>query len=434
MTSSSGIEAAAEGGQDRLGAEAGDGVAGAQRRLAVAHGAAPGEVVDGHVDELLGLVAGVGRVEDHGRGGAGDAHQVTDGHEQGAVVGAGAGQRRHGAVHVGGEHVDGAGGDGRLLVEPVAGEADEHVVDLEALHELLAGLDGADDAQSLGAGGLGLVLVGLLVGGGDEDGAHHRLMAVHDHVDVGAVEDAEVDLDGVRLGRAEEGVLGQLQRYLGAVGGGQPEPQALEGETHVVAVDVGHGAGGAAHVLVQHAARHDAQLLPDLEAWLGREGLDQRRRALVVAVELRPDGVGDALGQRVAGLDLFADHRGEELELAPVLDLVGAARRGLGERLHDLAGVVGVGGGAHGVLQQEVAHGHAVGVDAADAARRLARDATRALRAQRAADALLAEGAAVALRVHAVEDGVLTVLAHLLEHRVDGAVDNCLPWILSWWG
>ena len=131
-------------------------------------------------------------------------------------------------------------------------------------------------------------------------------------------------------------------------------------------------------------------------------------------------------GQRVARLDGLADDAGEQLELAPVLDLVGAAGLGLRERLHDLARVVGVGGGAHRVLEQEVAHRHAVGVDAADAARRLLGDPARTLRAQRAADALLAElaalGAQVALCLHAVERGALAGLPGLIEHRVYGRV------------
>ena len=147
--------------------------------------------------------------------------------------------------------------------------------------------------------------------------------------------------------------------------------------------------------------------------------LDERGRALVVAAELGEEPVRHAFGQRVARLDGFADDVGEQLELAPVLDLEGAAGLRHAQRLHDLDGVVGVGGGAHRVLQQEVAHGHAVGIDAADAARRLGGDAARTLRAQRAADALLAVGAAVALLLHALEGRLFAVGACLLEHGVD---------------
>ena len=93
-----------------------------------------------------------------GRLGARDADEVAHRDQQRAVRLAVLGQRRHRAVHVGGEDVDGAGGDGHLVAQPVAGEADEDVVDLEALHELLAGLDRADDAKALGAGGLRLLL------------------------------------------------------------------------------------------------------------------------------------------------------------------------------------------------------------------------------------------------------------------------------------
>ena len=121
------------------------------------------------------------------------------------------------------------------------------------------------------------------------------------------------------------------------------------------------------------------------------------------------------------GLDGLADDGGEQLELAPVLDLEGAARRRLGERLHDLGGVVGVGGGAQRVLQQQAAHGHAVGVDAAGAARRLVGDAAGALRAQGAADALHAEAAALlsvlSLGRHAIEHVGLAVGAYLFDHR-----------------
>ena len=91
--------------------------------VAVAARGALREVGDRLGDELLGLLAGLGRVEHDGRLGAGDAHEVADRDEQRAVGGAGRGQRRHGAVHVGGEDVDGAGGDRHLLVQPVAGEA-----------------------------------------------------------------------------------------------------------------------------------------------------------------------------------------------------------------------------------------------------------------------------------------------------------------------
>jgi len=338
------------------------------------------------------------------------------------VGGAGRAEGRHGAVHVGGEDVEAAGRDGQLLAEPVAGEADEDVVDLEALHELLAGLDGADDAQPLGAGGPGLLLRGRLVGRGDEGGADHGLMAVHGDVDVRGVDDAEVDLDRMRGRGAEQGVLGELERDLGAVGGGDAEPQALEGKTDVVAVHVGEAARGGEHVLVQHAARQDAELLPLGDALGRRHLLDERRRALVVAVHLREDRVGDAQGQRVARLERLAHHPGQRLELAPVLDLVGAAGRGLLEGLHDLDGVVHVGGGAHRVLQQEVAHRHAVGVDAAHAARDLVGEAAGALRTEGAAHALLAELAAHAHVVHAVEGRALAGLARLLEHLVVGAV------------
>jgi hypothetical protein len=148
------------------------------------------------------------------------------------------------------------------VATPGAGEAHEDVVNLKALDELLAGLDGPHDVQALGAGGLGLLLHLRRVGGGDERGADHRLVAVDDDVDVLAVDDAEVDLDGMRLRRAEERVLGQLQRDLGAVGGGDPETQALERQRHVVAVDVGEAARGGVHALLEHAAGHDAEFLP----------------------------------------------------------------------------------------------------------------------------------------------------------------------------
>ena len=293
--------------------------------VVLAEGLALGEVGDGEVDELLRLLAGLRRVEDDRRLGAVDADEVADGDEQRAVGGAGGAEGRHGAVHVGGEHVEAAGGDGELLGQPVAGEADEDVVDLEALDELLAGLDGADDAQALGAGGLRLVLGRRLMRGGDQGGADHRLVAVDDDVDVLGVDDAEVDLDRVRRRRAPQRVLGELERDLRAVGGGDAEAQALEGEAHVVAVDVGEAARGGEHALVEDAARHDAELLPLRDARRRGHLLDERRRALVVAVELGEDRVGDALGQRVPGLDGLADDGGERLELAPVLDLVGAA-------------------------------------------------------------------------------------------------------------
>jgi hypothetical protein len=339
------------------------------------------------------------------------------------VRGAGRGERRHGAVHVGGEDVDGAGGDRHLLVQPVAGEPHEDVVDRKALHELLTGLDAAHDVQALGARGAGLGLGRFDVRRVDQGGADHGLVAVDHDVHVGGVENAEVDLDGVRRGRAEQGVLGELERNLRAVGGGYAQAQRLDGQRDVVAVDVGHAARRSTVVLVQDAAGHDPELAPGLDARRRREGRDQRRLLVVVAVELGPDGVGDALGQRVPGLERDVGGAGQQLELAPVLDLVGAARRGLGQGLHDLAGVVGVGGCAHRVLQQEAAHRHAVGVDAANAARRLARDAAGPLRADRAADAALAELAApVALGGHAVEDGVLASGAGALEHGVHRAV------------
>jgi hypothetical protein len=81
--------------------------------------------------------------------------------------------------------------------------------------------------------------------------------------------------------------------------------------------------------------------------------------------------------------------------------------------------VVGVGGGAHRVLQQEAAHGHAVGVDAADAVRRAGGDAAGALRADRTADAALAELAALlALGLHAIENCVFAGGAGALQHGV----------------
>jgi len=289
----------------------------------------------------------------------------------------------------------------------------------EALHELLAGLDAAHDVQALGARGASLGLHGFGVGGVDQGGADHGLVAVDHDVHVSGVEDAEVDLDGVRRGCAEQGVLGELERNLDAVGGGDAQAQRLEGQRDVVAVDVGHAARGGAVVLVQHAAGHDAELAPGLDSRRRGEGGDQGRLLDVVAVELGPDGVGHALGQRVLGLQRDTGGAGQQLELAPILDLVGAAGLGLRQGLHDLAGVVGVGGGAHRVLQQEAAHGHAVGVDTANAARRPGGDAAGALRADRAADAALAELAALlALGRHAGEHGVLAGGAGALQHGV----------------
>ena len=218
---------------------------------ALPEGLALGVVGDGHVDELLACSPALAGSKTIGVSAPSTPTRSLTGTSRVPCAAQVCAEGRHGAVHVGGEHVDAAGGDGELLGEPVAGEADEDVVDLEALHELLAGLDGADDAQALGAGGLGLLLGRRLVGGGDEGGADHGLVAVDDDVDVVGVDDAEVDLDGVRRGRAEERVLGELERDLRAVGGGDAEAQALEGEAHVVAVDVGEAARGGEHALVE---------------------------------------------------------------------------------------------------------------------------------------------------------------------------------------
>ena len=72
--------------------------------------------------------------------------------------------------------------------------------------------------------------------------------------------------------------------------------QALERQRHVVAVDIGEAARGGVHALLEHAAGHDAELLPLGDARRRGQLLDQRRRALVVAAELGEDRVGDALG------------------------------------------------------------------------------------------------------------------------------------------
>ncbi len=127
----------------------------------------------------------------------------------------------------------------------------------------------APAARALACGGFG-------VGGVDQGGAEHGLVAVDHDVHVGGVEDAEVDLDGVRRGRAEQGVLGELERYLRAVGGGDAEAQGLDGQRDVVAVDVGHAARGGTVVLVQHAAGHDAELAPGLDPGGRGEGRDER--------------------------------------------------------------------------------------------------------------------------------------------------------------
>ena len=220
-------------------------------------------------------------------------------------------------------------------------------------------------------------------------------------------------------GRAEERVLHELERDLAAVRRGDAETQALERQRDVVAVHVGEAVGGREGVLLQHAAGHDAELLPGLDARLGRERLDQRRGLGVVAVHLVDELVAEALGQRVLGLHVEAGRLGEDLELAPVLDLERAAGRGRGEGLEDLTGVVHVGRRAHGVLQQEVAHDHAVGVDAADAARGLLGDAAGALGTEGAAHALLAERAAPALRLHAVPDRLFARGAGGFDHGAD---------------
>ena len=83
-------------------------------------------------------------------------------------------------------------------------------------------------------------------------------------------------------------------------------------------------------------------------------------------------------GVNVLALGFYAPFLGNADELLRVFDLVVAAFLGLVQGVHDLAAMVGVGGGAAGGEAQEVPAHDAVNVAAADAPGALRRDAAGA--------------------------------------------------------
>ena len=135
-----------------------------------------------------------------------------------------------------------------------------------------------------------------------------------------------------------------------------------------------------------------------LQEALGAEGLAVFQQA----------GLGDLVGQviDVLALGLHAPFLGDADQLLRVLDLIVAALLGLVEGVHDLAAVVGVGGGAAGGEAQVVTAYDAVDVAAADASGALGGDAAGAHGADPAAGACFAEAAVGSLVLDTLLPGV----------------------------
>ena len=164
----------------------------------------------------------------------------------------------------------------------------------------------------------------------------------------------------------------------------------------------------------------DAGVMPQLLGMLGRP-LQEALGAEGLAVLQQAD-LGHFMGQIVDVLTfgLYAPLLGDADQLLRVLDLIVAAFLGLVQGVHDLAAMVGVGGGAAGGEAQVVTADDTMYVAAADAPGGLLGDAARAHGADTAASAGFAEAAMGGLVLDPLLPGVSAHLLAVFQQGVGG--------------
>ena len=197
---------------------------------------------------------------------------------------------------------------------------------------------------------------------------HHGVVAVDDDVDLVGLEYAHIDRVGRGLGGAEEDVrdLGRDHRSAPPVGEGVPEgvkQQALPAVVHAHVGAVHHLRG-----LAVDPTGHDPRLPPEFPA-LGRRPGNQGE-LLFARPEIAHHGVGQGACDLQRRLPVGFDPvlRGHPPELFFVGDAVprGPACGHLGQHLHQVPAVVGMGRRARGHHPPQVSGDDDIGVGAAD--------------------------------------------------------------------
>ena len=310
-------------------------------------------------------------------------------------------ERREDALHVHNDRLASAGEHDVFLLEEVArhGDALTH-------GDFVAGAADAADVDALCA---------VFLGERDELGVlriehdhfrQRRIVTVDNDVDHVLFHNADVrgGVNGLR--RAEQHVGELCAHHRAAPAVGQTGAQRL--------LDERFGQRGAAHMRHMHGLRDLAVDGARLDAGFVPQLLRMLRRALEIALHAEGLAVfhqtrfGDLVRQivQVLALGLDAPFGSDPLELFGVFDLIRAAFFCLVERMADLAAVVRVRCRAARGEAQVVTADDAVYVAAADAARRLGRDAARTHRADTAASAGFAESAVRGLVLDALLPGV----------------------------
>ena len=231
-------------------------------------------------------------------------------------------------------------------------------------------------------------------------------MAVNHNVHVVLLHNADVGGGVNGLGSAEQNVRQFGTGHGAAPAVGQAAAQSL--------ADQSLRQGAVAHVGHVHSGGDfpvngpglDTGLMPQLLGVLGST-LQEALYTEGLAV-LQQSHLGDLVGQiiDVLALGLHAPFLGDADQLVRILDLIVAALAGLVQGVHDLAAMVGVGGGATGGEAQIVSAYDAVDVAAADAAGGLGGDAAGAHGADAAAGARFAEAAVGGLVLCALLPGI----------------------------
>ena len=358
------------------------------------------EVFNRHLDDRLGVVRRGGlveldevRVRHPGDRGGGDELGVEALGERAKC--------REDALHVDDDRFAGARQHDVLLLQEVAGHRDALTH-----RNFVAGAADAADVDALRAVFLGEGDHLRILGVHDDHFGQGRIVAVDNDVDHVLFHDADVGGGVNGLRRAEQDV-GELGAHHGAAPAvGQARAQRL--------LDQRLRQGRTAHVRHVHRLRDLAVDRARLDAGLVPELLGVLRCTLQVALHaerlaiFHQAGLGDFVRQiiDVLAFGLDAPLVGDLQELFRILDLVRAAILRLIQRVADLTAMVRVRGCAARGEAQVVTANDAVYVAAADAARRLRRDAAGAHGANAAAGAGFAEAAVRRLIFDALLPGI----------------------------
>ena len=269
-----------------------------------------------------------------------------------------------GAVKLGEDRVDGAGGQHRLGGVVVAGVAHKHLLVMAAPQlEILPHTGAAHQPDPLGAGGLGL--------GGDilldqpllEVGKGGVLVTGNHHIDVRGIDHVQAHRGGADLRLAQHHVVEQIGEGQAVDPGGDAQLQAVEEHVHRIGVQVGGALHHALDNLRVGAAGQDAQLLPlgipggighllqQVHLLVGRQvqiiqhRLGNRQRVVVLVPLLDAKQVAQ-VGKGLLPLDLPLGQGGVLQIPGGVLHNVDVAAGAAGHRPQEVAGHDDIGGGA----------------------------------------------------------------------------------------